>query len=181
VTYEFSSEELLLRMAHSHPDTATYFEILYERFQNSLFKYFTKKGLSLNSVEDLIQLTFIQMFEKRSRYRAGASAEAWVFVIARSQFLNWMREQKRQIKQIELYSDYLESQLEKVHSHSWKSESLIEKSTLTQDELRLLSDRFEKGLTFEEMAKSWGMSASSLRKRASRLYQFLKLKKEANE
>jgi hypothetical protein len=92
-----------------------------------------------------------------------------------------MREQKRQIKQIELYSDYLESQLEKVHSHSWKSESLIEKSTLTQDELRLLSDRFEKGLTFEEMAKSWGMSASSLRKRASRLYQFLKLKKEANE
>jgi len=67
-----------------------------------------------------------------------------------------MRDQKRQIKISALYSDFLESQLEQAQSYSNQQESMIDRNNLNEKEIRLLSDRFEKGLTFEEIAKSRG-------------------------
>ena len=180
MTEEYSNEDLLLFLSQSHEESAHFFELLYDRFQGRLRQYFQKKKLEPNQVEDLIQQTFVKLFEKRQRYRSGSPAEGWIFIVARSQFLDWFRAHKRQIEQNSLYLDYLESQISLPETYS-NQESIFLKAQLTEMDLKLLSDRFEKGLSFEQMSQAWGVTSTSLRKRVSRLYQRLKKTKAIGE
>ena len=142
-------------------------------YYKKLLAFFLKRGLSQEQADDLIQQTFIQLFEKRGCYRLGVPADAWIFVVARSQFLSWVRTFKKQSIKINDYQDFLLSQSQ-VHQAYSESDMNSKFSELSEEDLRLLSDRFEKGLSFKELAHQWGKSSESLRKRVSRLYQFLK-------
>jgi len=176
VTDYLSSEELLTRLSQSHPESALYFEVLYTRYHRRLSQYFFKRRCEPDLVEDLIQQTMIYLFEKRTRYRLGASAEGWIFIIARSVLLDCLRSDRGHLQKKNQYEQFILSQNELLGSYSREEDEPLS-SALSKEDLKLLSDRFEKGLSFREMAVSWGVSSESLRKRVSRIYQYLKRRK----
>ncbi len=67
------------------------FTVLYPRLKGYC-KLFVADG---NHVEDLIQETFIAVWDKRASIKPGKSIESYVFVILRNKCLNFLKTQQR--------------------------------------------------------------------------------------
>ena len=163
------------------------FGTIYHQLSPGLRSYFLAKKIGVSEAEDLVQQTLIQLFEKRSHYREDQEALAWVYVQARSLFIDWYRKQKREGRKKELWAEQVrgsglqasesaESQMP--FGSQMSSEDLILLGDLTPDEQQLLEDRFILGFTFAELSVKWGVSIQALRKRVSRLYARLAKQKE---
>lgn len=180
MTQILSDENLLLYLKFSDPDSRQYFETFYLRYIAKVKRYLNTKKLNPEQVEDLCQQVFIKIFEKRTHYRPGTPAPAWVFIITRSLWLDWTRQQKRQIHLLTEFSLFIQSQNQLTSSYPEQMISTTDLS-LQEIDLKLLQSRFEQGLSYQELAVKFDQSATSLRKRISRLYQQIRNKKHKEQ
>lgn len=175
MTKNISDEDLLYGLKVSAPESRLYFETLYQRYAAKIKRYLSSKNLNPEQAEDLCQQVFIKIFEKRERYRIDTPAQAWIFIIARSLFLDWMRSQKRQYTLNSDFFDYMESQKQTPQSYTEDMNTTFDLA-LNNSDLQLLQARYQEGLTYQELAVKFGQSAVSLRKKISRLYKSLRKK-----
>ncbi len=60
---------------------------------------------SADGAEDLVQETLLKAWSNRARYQPGSNLNAWLFTILRNNFLNRIRQQKREVQDTDgLYS-----------------------------------------------------------------------------
>ncbi|MCS6838304.1 MAG: sigma-70 family RNA polymerase sigma factor [Bdellovibrionaceae bacterium] len=176
---KLSDEEILERLKSSPPDSKSLFELLYSRYHSKVRNYFLSQKVLEKDAEDLEQNVFIQLFKKRARYRNGTPAPAWIFIIAKTVFLEYHRREKKydQLKSSLKDSPPNSYSYEGVKSFcedSLSLEGLNLESFLSQEEMEILHDRFVYGLSFKELEKKWGGATSLWRKRVSRIYQKLR-------
>lgn len=172
MTNKKTDSELLFRLSKSDPESDQLFTELYSRYYHRVCGFLLAKGLNAEDVQDLAQQVFIRLFDKRERYRQGSSAEAWIFIVARSVFLDGWRSQVRSLKN----KQKLQEQMSQ--NSSEESYPLLKDLDLSVEDLELLQKRFEKGLSFEELAREMKASSAALRKRVSRLYEKIKKRKQ---
>lgn len=71
------------------------FVSLYNRHRSAVFSYCVKMVLDRDAAKDVMQETFIRVYENRDRLLKAGSFRAWVYTIARNQCLNHLRRRRR--------------------------------------------------------------------------------------
>lgn len=73
------------------------FVALYNRYKGPVFAFCVKMLLDRAAAEDVLQETFVRVYENRERLTRPGSFKSWLFTIARNQCLNQLRRQGRQV------------------------------------------------------------------------------------
>lgn len=71
------------------------FVSLYNRHRSAVYSYCVKMILDKDAAKDVMQETFIRVYENRDRLLKAGSFRAWVYTIARNQCLNHLRRRRR--------------------------------------------------------------------------------------
>ena len=74
------------------------FVSLYNRYKGGVYAYCVKMLLNREVAQDVMQETFLRVYENRDRLMKSASFKAWLFTIARNQCLNQLRRSSRQVQ-----------------------------------------------------------------------------------
>ena len=72
------------------------FVTLYNRYKAPVYAFCAKMLLDRVAAEDVLQETFVRVYENRERLTRPGSFKAWLFTIARNQCLNQLRRRERQ-------------------------------------------------------------------------------------
>ncbi|NNF03588.1 MAG: RNA polymerase sigma factor [Rhodothermales bacterium] len=70
---------------------------LYNRFKNPVFGFCLKMLGDREQAEDVMQETFLRVYENRDRLMKTSSFKSWLFTIARNQCLNTIRKSGRTV------------------------------------------------------------------------------------
>ena len=155
------AEELMLRYQTHSPDEAyAAFNELYSRYSQRVFNFLNKKVQNTADGEDLLQKVFIKIHESKHLYKSKYKFEQWLFVIARTQALDYFRANKRYKARLSQYEAEEVSSLD-------VDMSLLK--NLDADQQELLEMKFIDELSYQEIAKIVNKSEVSLRKSLSRL------------
>lgn len=166
-----SAEELMLRYQTSSPDEAyAAFSELYGRYNGRVYSFLLKKTKNAAETEDLMQKVFLKIHESKHLYKSKFKFEQWLFVIARSQALDFFRASSR-------YANRLKKYEADSTQNSHEAIDLDELNTLDVDQRELLEMKFIDELSYQEISQVLRRSEVSLRKSVSRL--LLKLKEGA--
>lgn len=166
-----SAEELMLRYQTGSPDEAyVAFSELYGRYNGRVYSFLLKKTKNATETEDLMQKVFLKIHESKHLYKSKFKFEQWLFVIARSQALDFFRASSRYTNRLKKY----EADSTRL---SHEAIDLDELNTLDVDQRELLEMKFIDELSYQEISQVLRKSEVSLRKSVSRL--LLKLKEGA--
>lgn len=158
---KLTAEELMLRyQTHSPTEAYAAFNELYSRYSQRVFNFLNKKVKNSAESEDLLQKVFIKIHESKHLYKNKFKFEQWLFVIARSQALDYFRASKR-------YQDRL-SNFEPEFQESVEVDMSPLRS-LDADQQELLEMKFIDELSYQEISKIVNKSEVSLRKTLSRM------------
>jgi RNA polymerase sigma-70 factor (ECF subfamily) len=162
-----TAEELMVIYQKDAPDNAYMaFVELYSRFSGRVYKFIKNKNLSQADIEDILQKVFFKIHESKHLYNDKFKFEQWIFVIARTTIIDFVRKESRNLKNIEklIYgkevndlADYKEI------------EELDFFEKLEIDQQKLLELKYVDDLSYNEIAKILNKSEISLRKIVSRL------------
>lgn len=79
-----------MRLFHRHST----FDQLIERYQQPLYWYIRRMVVSHDDAEDVLQNTFIRIYEKYHQLASDSSEKAWVYRIATNEALQWLRKKE---------------------------------------------------------------------------------------
>ena len=83
-----SDESLMLQYASGNVEA---FEVLYERYRGSLYRYFNRQVSDPAIANDLYQGSWEKVIRARERYRNTAPFKAWLFRIAHNHLVDFYR------------------------------------------------------------------------------------------
>ena len=93
-----TAEELMLIYQNNHPEEAyRAFEEIYFRYKGRVYAYLASKLKNAEEdCEDLMQKIFLKFHDKKHLYKSQYKCEQWLFVIARTQLLDYFRASKKE-------------------------------------------------------------------------------------
>lgn len=150
-------------------------ELFYNETAHLVFSYCRKKGISAQDGEDITQIVYTQIYNKRQKYNPDYSPLAWLFVITKS-------EAKDYLKKSAIYGDYLKDyglfvDLSQNHTHNPTNEQEAKEldiSSLNTKEKSALEQRYFAEKDFREIGEALGVTETNARKIISRAIQKLK-------
>ncbi len=170
--FKYESDEKLM-VLYQKGEYAAFTE-LYDRYAAKVHGYIRSKITNAEASSELSQQVFLNFHKSRARYNNRFPVAAWIFTIARNVLIDYFRK-KREFSLPEGFSDSTSETVENISHNSpllEEARKAIEK--LPENQRVLLTQRFEEGLSFEEIAEKIGVSSQTLRKRVSRIVSSLK-------
>lgn len=149
----------------------TAFEALYRNYSPKVRRFLLSKGLSLADAEDVGQAIFLKFHRVRGSYRPNSPVAPWIFTIARSQWIDFLRKKKQEPHAM------LELEEETLITHRVDENPTLAGAgleALSVADQTLLRLKYMEGKTFAEVSRAVGVTEISLRKKFSRLIQKLK-------
>jgi RNA polymerase sigma-70 factor (ECF subfamily) len=143
------------------------FVSLYNRYKGPVYAFCVKMLADREVAADVMQDTFLRLYENRDRLLKSSSFKSWLFTIARNQCLNTMRRDKRMVG----YGDGIEdvpgestpvSRLEKSERIAMVSECLMR---LKPDYREVLILREYQNLSYDEIAAVTRSTVSAVKSR----------------
>lgn len=124
---------------------------------------------SLTVVEDLAQQVFVDVFLHLEQFQRGTDFRAWIKAIARNRVRQEVRGRCREQQRVLAYARHLEQRLADDGRASGQEEEYreaLERCTeeLTERAARIIRQRYEDSLTFEEIAAREASTANAVRK-----------------
>jgi RNA polymerase sigma-70 factor (ECF subfamily) len=141
---------------------------IYNRYKGPVYSFCYKMLLNRYSAQDVMQETFLRVYENRDRLLKTSAFKSWLFTIARNQCLNAIRRGGRQVGLSQEASERLPApdtpftQMEKSEQTRFIS-SLLEQ--LKPDYREIIILREYQNLTYEEIAAVTRTSISSVKSR----------------
>ena len=146
------------------------FAKLYDRYAAKIYRYLLSRLGNVASAEDVTSQTFLRAYEMFPRYRHQGYFSAWLFTIARSKYVDYLRKTKRQSEiKIDQIKDPQEDLLQGVIRSERLADVKIAIGRLAEEDLELLRLRFVAGLSFAEMAALLGRNEDVVKKTLYRL------------
>ena len=167
------------------------FEDLYRRYHRAIYHFFIRKGCNHEEGQEFVQETFIRAYKGMSNYR-GDAEWSWLFAIARRIFLNQIRYENAEKREIQLISlDHMEFEPKPA---SWPHcpqpalpreplDEILEKASMEQLYCALAElpprDRHHwmlrlEGYKYDEIATLMGVSLDSVKSRLRRSRKLLR-------
>jgi RNA polymerase sigma-70 factor (ECF subfamily) len=136
--------------AKSNPES---FAKLYDCYAPNIYRYLLSRLGNVAGAQDLTSQTFLKAFEMFPRYRHTGYFSAWLFAIARSKYVDYLRKTKNRTG---TSIDHIQDPQEDLLQGVIRSERLAELKTmigrLPEEEQDLLRLRFVADLSFAEIA-----------------------------
>ncbi len=85
---DFDDDRLLTLLAEGNRDV---FESIYYRYHAAIYQNVFKLTKDNAATEDIVQETFIRLWQKKNLLKAGYSLGGWLFVVSYNQSVNWLR------------------------------------------------------------------------------------------
>lgn len=146
-------------------------ELFYNETAHLVFSFCRKKGITSQDCEDIVQIVYTQIYNKRGKYNPDYSPLAWLFVITKS-------EAKDYLKKSAIYGEYLKDYGLFLDLSQMPDErpinNEIDLSSLSDKEKAALEQRYFDEKEFIEIAKNLGLTETNVRKIISRAIQKLK-------
>ena len=150
-------------------------ELFYNETAHLPFAFCRKKGLSAQDGEDIVQIVYTQIYNKRLKYNPDYSPLAWLFIITKS-------EAKDYLKKSATYTDYLKdyglfvdlSQNTSEIPSNEQEVKALDLSSLNAKEKTALEQRYFAEKDFSDIADTLGLTETNVRKIISRAIQKLK-------
>jgi len=144
---------------------------IYNRYKAGVYAFCFKMLLDAEMAQDVMQDTFLRVYENRSRLLKTSSFKSWLFTIARNQCLNTLRKSSREIglepeAQVAIpTTDTPVARMEKSEQIQFVSEFL---ESLQPEYREVLILREYQNLSYEEIA---AVTRSTLSAVKSRLFK----------
>jgi len=150
------------------------FEKAYMLWHKKVYAYFLGKTKSEYMSEELVQLTFIKLWNSRHTLNETIAFEAQMFTIARTTMLDFLRQQARRQRLIEEITPLSEERSEPLWESDLESRitTSIDKLPPTRKEVFLLN-RFE-GFSNKQIAEKLDISPRTVEKHMSLALRQLK-------
>ncbi len=159
-----TSEELARR---AQAGSARAFELLYDRYERSLWRFLRVLAGSAADADELTQQTFVRAWRHLDRYRPAWSFSTWLFTIGRRQAMSWHRTAARGPRALD--DDHRRTlvarevadaaDVEEQRQNLWHLAGRV----LTPDQRSALWLRYAEGLTTLDVASVLGKSEASVR------------------
>lgn len=146
------------------------FAKLYDRYAPNIYRYLLSRLGNVAGAQDVTSQTFLRAFEMFPRYRHEGYFSAWLFAIARSKYVDYLRKAKNRS---ETSIDHIQDPQEDLLQGVIRSERLAELKRLicklSEEEQELLRLRFVANLSFAEMASLLERNEDAVKKTLYRL------------
>lgn len=164
-----------LKNAPTSKEQSRFLELFYNETAHLVFAYCRKKGITPQDGEDIVQIVYTQIYNKREKYNPDYSPLAWLFVITKS-------EAKDYLKKSAIYADYMKdyglfadlSQNQAYDPSSKQEGQELDLSALNAKEKSALEQRYFAEKDFREIAETLGVTETNVRKIISRAIHKLK-------
>jgi len=141
---------------------------IYNRFKGPVYSFCYKMLLDSDAAQDVVQETFLRVYENRDRLLKTASFKSWLFTIARNQCLNSLRRSGRHVGiqpgnwDLFVSSDTPFTKMEKSEQIKFVASFL---ETLNPDYREVIILREYQNLTYEEIAAVTKSTISAVKSR----------------
>ncbi|WP_303919487.1 RNA polymerase sigma factor [Draconibacterium sediminis] len=160
------------------------FQELFKRYAPRIFKFAHSYLKSKNDADELVQIIFIKIWEKRKMIDISQNIKSFIFKVSVNAIYDFMRQGKLKYT----FPDYILNNQEDSENQTWNSIiyneteqklfNLVNELPQKQQEIFKLS-KIE-GLTNDEIAKQTGLSKRTVENHLYRAIAFLKRNFEAN-
>lgn len=133
------------------------FERLYKRHKNRVYGYMSQK-MAADKIDDVFQLVFTKLHQKKHLYKREYPFLPWFYTLIKNTLIDFCRKEKI------IFEEFAS---EPVASESFNETDL--NLNLKEEEYQLLYAKFVEGFGYKELERGFDASASTLRKRVSRL------------
>lgn len=169
--------EILLIKAFKKGDVKA-FESLFERYHKKLFSFLFSMLKSKEESEEILQDTFIKMWEKREQYIEEYPFHAYLFTIAKNAFLNHCRKKVNR-RMVEEHFEYVNRSLETAADEYViysQTKSIIEKivNELPPKRKEIFKMRRMEGYSRTEIAENLGISIITVDSQLMKANKYLK-------
>ena len=145
------------------------FVALYNRYKGPVYAFCAKMLLDRAVAQDVMQETFVRVYENRQRLMKVGSFKSWLFTIARNQCLNNLRRSKRHTKFDETAADVQVFDGETPFARLMKAEQveLVNRflNELSPEYREVLVLREYQNLSYDEIASVTRNTVSSVKSR----------------
>jgi len=141
---------------------------IYNRYKGPVYSFCYKMLLDSDAAQDVMQETFLRVYENRARLQKTSSFKSWLFTIARNQCLNSLRRSGRHVGlqydnwDLVVASDTPFTKMEKSEQIKFVAGFL---ETLNPDYRELIILREYQNLTYEEIAAVTKSTISAVKSR----------------
>lgn len=155
------------------------FTLIYNRYKAKLFNYALKMIYDRMTCEDIIQNTFIKLFENMERIRNMESVQYWLFTTVRNDIFTYFRKKKFRLDQFNAEdSDEIDLSAEDKIDYDFEQKEIRElimielnKMSIGQRDVFLLKEYG--GLSYKEISVMTGTSEDLVKSRLHRTRQRL--------
>lgn len=140
----------------------TSFDELVNRYSPGLYRFLSHRTRNAHDAEDIVQDTFIRVFENIDRYRGAYKFSTWLFTIARRLASSKLR--RRRISHLMAGAKSEEPGPSEVMAQKEMRKGLWETAhDMTQSRYQVLRLKYAEDMSIKEIAKIMGKSSVSVK------------------
>lgn len=172
------SDKLIKKVANYD---ASAFEDLYNQTSGAVFGLAMSILANQTDAEDIVQDTFISIYENAEKYKGNGKAMAWIFTIARNHSLMKIRERQKRnhINLDDVYDVGIENNIEQEIHNEKLVKLLLE--VLKEDERQIVIMHAMSNIKHKDIAEIMGLPLSTVLSKYKRSLKKLKTEMEVNE
>jgi len=164
-----------LKKAQTSTEQARALELFYNETAHLVFSFCRKKGITQQDGEDITQIVYTQIYNKREKYKPDYSPLAWLFVITKSEAKDYRKKSANYAEYLKDYGLFVNMSQNLARDPSTVQETReLDLSALSSKEKQAIEDRYFNEKEFTEIAKTLGVTDSNARKIISRAIRKLK-------
>ena len=161
------------------------FDVLFHKYSQSIFAFALSITRNEFAAEEITQLVFIKVWEKRTQINEHLSFKSFLFSITYNETISWLRKEKSEKKRISEFvkmSKYFTNETEQVveyRSIEGLANQFIEEMPKRRREIFKLSR--SQGFSNKEIAVRLGISVRTVEHQISSALKFLRNKLAKNQ
>jgi RNA polymerase sigma factor (sigma-70 family) len=168
--------------AETEQEDSLSFGAIYDCYAASIYRYILSRTGNIEDTKDLTSQTFLTAIEAFSRYREQGYVSAWLFSIARSKYIDYLRKMVRQSRMEQVPNIDLELDLLNQVVATERIVALRRKiRALSEEDQELLRLRYVADLSFPEMAHLLKRKEDAVKKSLYRLQARLQSQMEQDD
>ncbi len=174
-----------LKQAKTSVECSDILQKFYHDTSHLVYAFCKKKGLSTEDAEEIVQIIYIKIFNKRHNYNPDNDPLAWLYIITRSETKDYLKSNRIYKNYVAEFSDFL-SQTQSQNPSSIEDTKDVQNllnenlSVLSQNELMALKLRYSDEEEFDYIAEKMNTSSLNIRKIISRGIKKIKGRSSSN-
>lgn len=163
-----NDDELIHQYLHTHQNN--YFETLYNRYVNKVYRRCLSLTKDSVKAEDFTHDIFLRVYGNLSNFKGNSAFSTWLYSISYNYCMDQLRKAKRDLttpmdgNQEYHWADAVEP--ENMESQLQQLATVM--SSISADEARMLRLKYEEGLDIKEIALRLGLKDSAVKMRLKR-------------